>query len=680
MALTGAGNAETVRASAVTASFFGLFGVRVVTGRVFDDGQKAVVISRSLWKRQWQMAADVVGRAIALDGETYTIAGVAEMPADLIPGTEILVPLAPRATESRSAHDLEVVGRLAPGAEARQAAAELSAIATSIARDNPRSNAGWSMRPIALSEYVIGPRTSGMVWMIFAAVALLWLLACANVAGLQMARSLGRRHEMNTRLALGASRGRLFAQNLTESLVLAGMGGFFGLDAAQLALQAIRSSAAASFPRLAQVQMTYPTIGMAVGFMLASTLLFTIFTGRTPGSHGCREISRRDRGRDVLIVVQVALASVLLLAAGLLFHSFLRLEAVDPGFDPERILTVHVSLPSRTYETPRKVAFFREATSRVKRLPEVESAGATNVAPFSGEGTANRFGREEEDVTSGEFRAAAWRAVTADFFATLGIPLKRGRLFTEADVHGSREVVILSESMARKFWPDQNPIGKRLLWGRSGSPKTIVGIVGDLRDLAVDAPPVPTMFRPFAQLADAPMTLVIRTRADPSAAIADVRREIWAIDRDAALDFQPLRSAMSRSILQPRASLVSVAGFALVAMITAAFGLYGLIGYRVNQRQQEIGMRLALGAPAGSVRWSVQKRCLGLVCSGLAIGLPVAYGVSTLMRSLLYETQPAQGSAYGMVVLVFGAVASMASCGPARRASRMDPAVAIRHE
>jgi ABC-type antimicrobial peptide transport system permease subunit len=188
------------------------------------------------------------------------------------------------------------------------------------------------------------------------------------------------------------------------------------------------------------------------------------------------------------------------------------------------------------------------------------------------------------------------------------------------------------------------------------------------------------MFRPFAQLADAPMTLVIRTRADPSAAIADVRREIWAIDRDAALDFQPLRSAMSRSILQPRASLVSVAGFALVAMITAAFGLYGLIGYRVNQRQQEIGMRLALGAPAGSVRWSVQKRCLGLVCSGLAIGLPVAYGVSTLMRSLLYETQPAQGSAYGMVVLVFGAVASMASCGPARRASRMDPAVAIRHE
>jgi ABC-type antimicrobial peptide transport system permease subunit len=241
-------------------------------------------------------------------------------------------------------------------------------------------------------------------------------------------------------------------------------------------------------------------------------------------------------------------------------------------------------------------------------------------------------------------------------------------------------VVIISESMARKFWPNQDPVGQRLLWGRSGSPKTIVGIVGDLRDLAVDAPPVPTMFRPYSQLSDSSMALVIRTKADPLAVIGEVRRQISEINQDAGLTFQPLRRAMLQTILRPRVSLTIMAAFAFVALLTAAFGLYGLISYRVNQRQQEIGMRLALGAPPASVRWAVQKRCLILVCVGLAAGMPLAYGLSMLMRSLLYEMESAQPMAYAMVLLVFGAVALAASYGPARRASRMDPAMAIRHE
>jgi putative ABC transport system permease protein len=234
--------------------------------------------------------------------------------------------------------------------------------------------------------------------------------------------------------------------------------------------------------------------------------------------------------------------------------------------------------------------------------------------------------------------------------------------------------------MAKKFWSNQDPIGKRLLWGRSGNPKTIVGIVGDLRDLAVDAPAAPTMFRPFSQLSDAPMTLAIRTKGDPAAAAMDGRREIWAIDPNAALEFQSLRQAISDSILRPRVSLLAFTVFALIAMITAAFGLYGLISYRVTQRQQEIGIRLALGCPTGSLRLGVQKRCLTLVGSGLALGLPVAYALSTLMRSLLYNTAPTQVSAYTMVMLVFVLVALAASYGPARRASRMDPAAAIRYE
>ncbi len=610
---------------------------------------------------------------------SYTIAGVADLPQDLFPGTDVLVPLMPKATESRTAHDIEAAARLRTGVNREQAQLELTAIAASIAVGNRRTNEGWSMRLIPLSDVVVGPRTRSMVRMVAAAVALLWLLACANVAGLQAARSIARKNEMKTRRALGASVGRLFGQVLTESLVLAAAGTAVGLGLALFAVQALQSFAGESFPRMAEVRIGGPIVGIALAIMAASALLFTIFSGHSHALQVNREISRRERGRDALIVAQVALASVLLLGAGLLLHSFLRLQNVDTGFDPDRLLAVHVSLPGPSYTNQRKVAFFRNVLQQVSGLGEVEAAAATNIPPFSGDSTANRF-RLDGEATSGEFHAAAWRAVSPGFFRTLGVALKRGRLFTDRDTDGSPEVVILTESMARKFWPGQDPVGRRLLWGKSGSPKTIVGIVGDLRDVALDAAPQPTMFRPFAQLADSPMTLVIRTKNDSVAATADVRRTIQAVDRDAAIDFQTLRSAMSRTLLGSRASLFSVVAFAVLAMVIAAFGLYGLISYRVNQRQPEIGMRLALGASPGHVLWSVQRRCLALVGSGLAIGLPAGFALSTLMSSLLYETRPAQPSAYAMVVMVFAAVGAAASYGPARRAALMDPAAAIRHE
>ena len=566
-----------------------------------------------------------------------------------------------------------------PGVNVEQGQAELSAIAGSIARENAQTNAGWGIRAMPLAGFLAGPNTGRTIWMIFAAVALLWVLACANVAGLQMARNIARRHEIGTRLALGASRGRLMAQSLTESAVLAFGGGIFGVVQAGCAIAAIRRLASGSLPRMAHLSMDPAAIAAAAGCLFASTLLFGVSWGRPPALQQRREVSRRDGGRDLLVVVQVAMAIILLCGAGLLSESFLRLRAVDPGFDPDRVLDVRVDLPGQREAETRRIAFFREAAERLARLPEVKSAGATNVVPFSGHGTANRF-RVEEEAASAEYRVAAWRAVTPGFFTTLGIPLKRGRLFTEGDADGALEVVILSESMAKRFWPNRDPIGRRLLWGRSASPKTIVGVVGDLRDMAVDAVPVPTMFRPFAQLPDAPMTMVIRTRGEPAAAIADVRREIWAIEGNAALEFQPLRQAMADSILRPRASLMAVAAFSILALITAAFGLYGLIGYRVNQRRREIGIRLALGAPAGWIHWDVQKRCLMLVGAGAGIGLPLAYAVSGLMTSLLYETRPSETGAYVVVLAVFLAVGFVASYGPARRASRMDPAAAIRHE
>lgn len=679
LALTGVGEPASVQAAAVTPSFFKMFGIKPVAGALFHNSLPYVVISRELWKRKWQMNPLVVGRAVVLDGQSYTVAGVADAPVDLLSGVELFSPLTPRAAESRTAHEIEAVGRLRAGVAERQAQAELSAIASTIAREHAQTNAGWSIRIMRLSDSIAGPNTGRLVWMILAAVALLWVLACANVAGLQIARSVARGHEMSTRLALGASRGRLFAQTLTEGVVLAFAGGILGLIVAQYATEAIRNVAARSLPRMANLHLDATAIGIALGCIFASAILFGVLSGRTPVFQQGREIATRNRGRDALIVLQVALASILLVAASLLSQSFLRLQAVDPGFDPQRVLSVRVSLPAGAYDNVQRVGFFRDAPRQLGRLPQVESVGATNVVPFSGQGTANRF-RVAGEPTSTEFRSAAWRAVTPGFFTALGIPLKKGRLFTQADARSAPEVVILSESMAKRFWPNQDPIGQLLLWGRSGSPKTIVGVVGDLRDLAVAAAPVPTMFRPFAQLPDAPMTLIIRTKIEPAAATLDIRRAIWTVDRNAALEFQSLRQAMSDSILRPRVSLLAVAAFALLGIITAAFGLYGSISYRVNQRQQEIGIRLALGAPASSVRWDVQKRCLALVCSGAAIGLPMAFVLSKLITSLLYKTRPAQASAYLLVLIVFLLVALAASFGPARRASRMDPAAAIRYE
>jgi putative ABC transport system permease protein len=671
LVLTAFGDAEAISSAAITPSLFKLTGMAPTAGSLFTNSGPMVVISRELWKRKWQMDPLVVGRTIVLAGQSYTVAGIGDLPGDLLPGVELLFPLTPKASESRTAHDIEVVARIKDGAALGQVQAELNTVASAIDREHSQTNAGWGMRLIPLRDFLIGSSVS-TIWMIFAAVALLWLLACANVAGLQIARSVARKHEMGTRLALGASRARLLTQTMTESMVLAVAGLSLGAIIAEYATSATQHFGSEFFPRLAHLQLDGRAVLVAIACMLVTTVFFGLLSGHAPAYQAGREMDRRDRGRDALIVMQVALASILLLGASLLFQSFLRLRAVDPGFDPDRILSVRVN------SSAERTAFIRNATEQLSRLPEVESVGASNVTPFSGEGTANRFRLEGEPGS--EFHAAAWRAVTPGFFTTLGVPLRRGRLFSEADRNGSLEVVILSESMARQFWPNQDPIGQRLLWGKSGSPKTIVGVVGDLRDLAVNSPPTPTMFRPFSQLSDAPMTLLIRTRQEPALAISAVRRQVAALDRKTALECRSLRQAMSDSILRPRASLMAVGAFASVALLSAAFGLYGLITYRVNQRQQEIGIRLALGASSSSVRWSVQKRCLLLVGWGVALGLPVAFALSRLMSSLLYDTPPSQTAAYLVDLLIFITVGLLASFGPAHRASRMDPAAAIRHE
>jgi hypothetical protein len=648
LVLTGAGEPDAILGAAVTPSFFKLTGMNPAL-----DSQTWVVVSRRLWKRKWQMDPGLVGRNIVLSGKNYTVTGIGDLAGDLLPGVDVFVPLIPSATESRSMHQMEVAARMRDGVTAAQAQAELNSISAGMA------SAGWGMRLIPLSDYLVGPSTSRRIWMILAAVALLWLLACANVAGLQMARGVARKKEMMTRAALGGSRARLLAQTLTESLVLVIAGGALGLLIAEYSTHALQVFGSAIFPRLAQVRLHEQVVLVALLCLLVSATLFGL--------------DRRGGGRDWLIVAQVALASILIFGATLLLQSFLRLNAVDPGFNPDKILSV------RVHASGQRTTLIQNALDQLAHLPGVAAAGASNVAPFSGEGTANRFRLENE--SGSEFHSAAWRAVTPGFFGTLAIPLKRGRFFSDADRNGAQEVIIVSESMARQYWPNQDPIGQHVLWGRSASPKTIVGIVGDLRDLKVDQSPAPTMFRPFAQLSDAPMTLLIRTREEPSGVIAGVRRVMAGIDRNAALECRPLRRVMADSLVSQRASLLAVAAFALVALVTAAFGLHGLISYRVNQQRTEMGIRLALGETPRSVLWGVQKRCLLLVSAGAGlIGLPVAFALSRLMATLLYNTPPAQTGAYVTVFLLFLCVGWAAGFGPAVRASRLDPAAVIRHE
>ncbi len=689
VAMTGFGDAEAVPGATATPGFFAAFGMKPVAGRFFEGGGGAssVVISRALWKRKWAGDRGVIGRVMRLDGVLYSVTAVADFPQELVPGTDVITPLIPRATESYSAHDVGVVARLRRGITMAQAQADLTALARGVGQEQPHTNGGWNVGTTPLFNYVTGPATVRTVWMLTAAVGLVWLLACANVAGMLMARGATREHEISTRFALGASRGRVFRQMLTESCLLALGGAGIGLLLAKLAVSAIAEYGGAMLPRLAAMEIDWTVAVIALGSLVASTLLF----GTTPawaaaqrrvnftGLGSGRGIAKPSRGRDGLVVVQVALASVLLLGAVLLFQSFQRLRAVDPGFEPEGVLTVALNLSEPRYDGAHRVAFLGELARRLASVPGTHQVGATNVEPFSGGNTANRF-RLEGEPRSAEYRVAGWRSVTPGYFHAMGLRLMRGRFLTDGDVDGSTEVVVISEAMARRFWPGQDPVGRDLLWGRSGNAKRIVGVVSDLRDVDLAVDPAPMMFRPYTQLTSPAMTMVVRTRLAGEATAESLRREIAALDPEMPVEVRRLPQTLAKSIERPRTGVMSVAAFAITALIIAGFGLFGVVSYRVNQRRKEIGIRLALGATPSAVRWEVQKRCLALVLGGLAAGIPVGFAASSYLTAMLYRTAPTEVWAYGAVVAAFAAIAWLASYGPAMRAAKTDPAITLRYE
>ena len=700
---TGDAGPEQLQGAAATHTLFGVLGVAPALGRTFTaeedaaGGDKRVaVISDALWRRRFGGDPRVVGRALDLDGARHRIVGVMPPGFDFPGEVEVWVPLAPSYSWPRGDRRLDAaVGRLAPGVTLEQARGELAKIARQLSAEHPATNADWGAETRPFAEWFVSPEMRARVVTLLATVGLLLAMACINVASLFLARAGARAHQLAVRAALGAGRGRIVRQLLTESFVLSLLGGAAGLAAAAAAVPLVRRTGSAAVPRLAELQLDWRVLGFSLAACLLTGLLFGLAPALrlsrvgTAGGAGLHDLLRSgtrlvDSGRlrGALVVSSVALATVMLVSAGLVGGSFVRLMRVDLGFSTERVLTGSIVLPNDRYDPAKSVAFYTELVRRVRALPGVQAAGATNLAPFTMGNTAMGFAAAgREPANKSELPIASWRIVTPGYFAALGVPLLRGRVFDERDVRGAAErTIVVNETLARRAWPGEDPVGRGLTLS-NGRTQTIVGVVGDARLLSVDSLPRPTMYFAHAQTGWPAMWLTVRTAGDPAALTAAVRREVAALDGSLPIaQVQPLSQLVTDATAQPRLTVLVFALFASAALALAAVGLYGLIAFGVAQRTREIGVQLALGAPPPRIVRGVLGQGVRLAVAGVALGTLAGYAAAGVLRAILFETEPTDPATFAGVAALLVLVAAAASAGPAWRAARLDPVVALRSE
>jgi predicted permease len=687
--LAGAGEPLRVTGLRASADLLPLLGARPRLGRVFTaaedtpGGDTAVaVVSEGFWRRHLGADPAAVGRALELDDQAHVVVGVLG-PEFAFGEVEVVVPLVPDPAVNRGHHTLAVVGRLAPGVALEQARAEMEAIAGRLAAEYPDSNRDWGVRLATFQDWLIGPEFTRRVLVLQGAVICVLLLACANVANLMLARAAGRRGEMGMRAALGAGRGRLLRQLLTESLVLAALGGAVGVVLAWGGLALLRRLGSVGIPRPEALSLDGAVVAGAALASLLTGLAFgaapalRLSRARLDEVGGRRAGERRRRWDAALVAVQVALAMVLLTGAGLLGRSFARLQEVELGFTPERVLTARLSLPARRYPPARIVAFQRQLVERLAALPGVEAAALTNIAPFLGGNTSIPVRRERG--AEGDFLAANWRAVTPGYFAALEVPIRRGRGLEASDGEEASPAVVVGETLARRLWPGEDPIGRSLFAGGDDRPWTVVGVGGDIRDVELAGGPVNVIYLPAAQIGLPTIALLVRTAGEPAAAAAAVRRAIWALDPALPIQqLQPLAENLRAALQAPRFSTFLLALFAALALILAAVGVYAVIAFTVAQRTHEIGVRLALGARPGRVLRQVVRDGLAVGALGIALGAAGALAASRALAGLLFATSPTEPATYALVALGLGAIVALASLVPARRAARVDPSAALR--
>ena len=700
MNLTGSGEPERLNASIITGNYFDTFGVRPALGRGFSlenekTGQDHVtVLSHGFWQTRFGGDPNIVNKTINLDGKAYEVLGV--MPAEVVlpQPAQLWVPInfdADPEMKMRNARFLRGIGRLKEGVTLDQAQTDTDLIAAQLEQQYPDSNTGWSLRLIPLREILVGGSRT-MLFILFGAVGFVLLIACANVANLLLVRAAARQKEIAMRTALGASRLRIIRQMITESLLLAIFGGAVGALLAVAGVKLLVSLGEDNIPRTANVKIDATVLAFTLLISLATGLLFglapairtmkeNLVDALKDGIRGGSEATVKNRTRSLLVVFESAIAVMLLIAAGLLIRSLVALQNVDPGFDPNNVLTLRVDLPRQKYNTPEKASnFFEQLETRVAGLPGVEAVGLITDLPLSGEARDMPYRVEGRPATS-DIAFVDFRRVNKNYFSAMRIPLRCGRNFTEQEVRQSDKAIVVSQAFVDSVFPNEEALGKRLIiWsGIRNEPYEIVGIVGDTRYQSLQGEPSATMYVPTRELLF--VNLVIRTQGDPLSLVGGVRKEVNALDPDLPIAaIRPMTEwvAMSAAGARYRTTLLGL--FALLAMILAATGIYGVMSYSVAQRTQEIGVRMALGARPLDVLKLVVRQGMMLALIGVIVGLAGALALTRVMSSLLFGVTERDPITFVAVAALLIVVAFISCFVPAHRATRVDPLIALRCE
>jgi predicted permease len=711
--LAGQAGPEHVDGARVSSSFFPLLGASAGLGRVFLPEEDApgkpptVILSHRLWQRRFGSDPQIVGKTLTLNGNTLSIVGV--MPASFSLNKEVMpavngienadvllpLPMAESARANRGNEDYNIFARLKPGVTVQQAQADMDLIAARMKQQYPQSypaHGGLTISVVPLLAQVVGDVALALR-VLFGAVGFVLLIACANVANLLLARAAVRRREIAVRAAMGAGRGRLIRQLLTESVALASLGGVVGGGLAFGIVRALRVFGAANIPRLDEIGVD--------GRVVAFTCLISLLTGLVFGLVPALRASRVDlnealkeggrsaggaghrRTRKLLVFAEVALSLVLLVGAGLLVRSYQYILNAHPGFDPHNVLSLRLLLPASKYSTPESILnFFRLANEKIKQVPGVNSVAETYSLPMSSVALAWEPITIEGYVPKGtqNMVISNVRIVSPEYFRTMGVALRQGRYFTEHDTRGEQETVIVDEAMAQRFWPDENPIGKRLQRGGAGW-RTVVGVINDAKQFSAENEPPITVYFPYEQYLARNMYLVVKTASAPSALGVSIAKAIQSLDPDLPVfDVKAMDERLSDALARRRFSMLLLGVFAVIALILAAVGVYGVMAYSVTQRTHEIGIRLALGAQKRDILMLVIRQALSLVSLGIAAGLVVALALTRVMTSLLYGVSVTDRWTLVVTPLLLAGVALAASYLPARRAAKVDPMVALRYE
>ncbi len=705
------GQAERVFGMRVTANFLSLLQVKLLRGRDFQlteekrGAQPVVILNHAFWQTRFGGNEAALGQQLSLNGRQFTIIGV--LPPDFeFPlasrNTEILTTIAGEEgnLEQRGAEVLMPLGRLQPGATFAQAQAEMENIAGNLAQQYPQHNRDVTARVVSVSDQIVGRDLRRALWLLLGAVGFVLLIACTNIANLLLARAAARQKELALRMALGAGTWRIARQMLTESLLLSLLAGGAGLLLAAWGLNAIRVYSAQQLPRLEEVQIN----GRVLAFKFAVAVLTAVLCSLLPifktarqdlneilkaGAKTATSGASMRWWRDALVVAEVALGLVLLVGAGLMMRSFSALVNVPPGFDPKNVLTGYISLTRANYETTEKrVRYVSQTLARLKTLPGVESAAFAAPLPFSGNNVGSDFrieGRPEPEP--GQAPTASNRSVTAEYFQAMRIPLKRGRYFTEQDQRGAIGAAIINETLANRYFPNEDPLGQYIknigANQNDGDPERwqIVGVIGDVRHSSLTRPAQPELYLPFQQNSWSWGNFFVRTTNDSVPLTRSFTDTIRASDKAVPLTgVQPLTQAIARTVAQARFYMLLFALFGATGLVLTLTGIYGVVSYTVAQHTQEIGVRMALGAQAKDVLKLVFGQGLTLAAIGIVIGLAAAFGLTRLMENLLFGIRPTDLLTYVAIVAVLALVALLACWIPARRATKVDPLIALRSE